>query len=135
MISVPKITNRKFGIRLARLAGEKIRPRNASSKANSWINHDANSYSSAFASFKSRVSNPSVNQTSRKPEPTIRALPSSCPGRARGGREPRLRTETEKKLGTGEPRVAQACSRAKSRSRVLGSMAVATMLTMAQPKM
>ena len=36
---------------------------------------------------------------------------------------------------TGELQVAQACSRAKSRSRVLGSMAVATMLTMAQPKM
>ena len=53
--------NRKFGIRLARLAGEKIRPPNASSTANSWINHAANSSSSAFASFRSRVSNPSVN--------------------------------------------------------------------------
>ena len=62
MISVPKITNRKFGIRLARLAGEKIRPRNASSKANSWINHDAKSSSNTFASFRSRVSKPSVNQ-------------------------------------------------------------------------
>jgi hypothetical protein len=46
---------------LARLAGEKIRPPNASSKAHSWINHAANSTSSAFASFKSRVSNPLVN--------------------------------------------------------------------------
>ena len=54
--------NRKFGIRLARLAGEKIRPPNASSTANSWINHAANSSSSAFASFRSRVSKPSVNQ-------------------------------------------------------------------------
>jgi hypothetical protein len=40
----------------------------------------------------------------------------------------------------GEPthkwaRACQACSRVKSRSRVLGSMAVATMLTMAQLKM
>jgi hypothetical protein len=61
MISMPKITNRKFGIRLARLAGEKTRPPNASSKANSWINHAADSTSSAFASFRSRVSNPSVN--------------------------------------------------------------------------
>ena len=32
-------------------------------------------------------------------------------------------------------RASQACSRAKSRSRVLGSIAVATTLTMAQPKM
>ena len=53
----PAEDNRKFGIRLARLAGEKIRPPNAS-----WIDHAANSPSSAFASFRSRVSNPSVNQ-------------------------------------------------------------------------
>ena len=53
--------NRKFGIRLARLAGEKIRPPNASSTANAWIDHAANSSNNAFASFRSRVSNPSVN--------------------------------------------------------------------------
>jgi len=50
--------NRKFGI----MAGEKIRPPNASSTANAWIDHAANSSNNAFASFRSRVSNPSVNQ-------------------------------------------------------------------------
>ena len=60
-MSVAKITNRKFGISLAKLDGEMIRPPNTSSAANSWINHDANSSNSAFASFRSRVSNPSVN--------------------------------------------------------------------------
>ena len=58
-----------------------------------------------------------------------------APVRARGGREQRLRNRDRENSAAGEPWVAQACSRAKSRSRVLGSMAVATMLTMAQVKM